>query len=99
MSRRATYQFGTSLPRGERGSVDAGLGKIDGVGAVGRSVLANDWAARGCYGTLGHRGASIGHLGTRHVRERAVAQCDGDLFGPAKVGKARGRRVAADSFN
>ena len=40
MSRRATYQFGTSLPRGERGSVDAGLGKIDGVGAPGRSVLA-----------------------------------------------------------
>ena len=40
MGRRATYQFGTSLPRGERGSVDAGLGKIDGVGAPGRSVMA-----------------------------------------------------------
>jgi len=40
MNRRATYQFGTSLPRGERGSVDAGLGKIDGVGLPGRSVLA-----------------------------------------------------------
>ncbi len=40
MARRATYQFGTSLPRGERGAVDAGLGKIDGVGVPGRSVLA-----------------------------------------------------------
>lgn len=40
MSRRAAYQFGASLPRGERGSVDAGLGKIDGVGAPGRSVVA-----------------------------------------------------------
>lgn len=40
MGRRATYQFGTSLPRGERGAVDAGLGKIDGVGALGRSVMA-----------------------------------------------------------
>ncbi len=39
MSRRAVYQFGVSLPRGERGSVDAGLGKIDGVGGPGRSVL------------------------------------------------------------
>jgi alkyl sulfatase BDS1-like metallo-beta-lactamase superfamily hydrolase len=28
------------LPRGERGSVDAGLGKVDGVGGPGRSVLA-----------------------------------------------------------
>jgi alkyl sulfatase BDS1-like metallo-beta-lactamase superfamily hydrolase len=40
MGRRAIYQFGASLPRGERGSVDAGLGKIDGVGALGRSVMA-----------------------------------------------------------
>lgn len=40
MGRRAIYQFGISLPRGERGSVDAGLGKIDGVGAPGRSVMA-----------------------------------------------------------
>jgi len=40
MGRRATYQFGISLPRGERGSVDAGLGKIDGVGGPGRSVMA-----------------------------------------------------------
>ena len=39
MSRRAAYQFGASLPRGERGSVDAGLGKVDGVGGPGRSVL------------------------------------------------------------
>ena len=40
MGRRATYQFGPSLPRGPLGSVDAGLGKIDGVGAPGRSVVA-----------------------------------------------------------
>ena len=40
MSRRAAYQFGTSLPRGERGAVDAGLGKIDGIGAIGRSLIA-----------------------------------------------------------
>ena len=40
MSRRAAYQFGASLPRGERGSVDAGLGKVDGIGGPGRSVLA-----------------------------------------------------------
>ncbi len=40
MSRRAAYQFGTPLPRGPRASVDAGLGKIDGVGAPGRSVIA-----------------------------------------------------------
>jgi alkyl sulfatase BDS1-like metallo-beta-lactamase superfamily hydrolase len=40
MSRRAAYQFGASLPRDERGSVDAGLGKIDGIGPPGRSVLA-----------------------------------------------------------
>ncbi len=40
MGRRATYQFGPSLPRGPRGSVDAGLGKIDGVGAPGRSIVA-----------------------------------------------------------
>lgn len=40
MGRRAAYQFGTPLPRGPRGAVDAGLGKIDGVGAPGRSVIA-----------------------------------------------------------
>ena len=40
MGRRAAYQFGTPLPRGVRGSVDAGLGKIDGLGAPGRSVIA-----------------------------------------------------------
>ena len=40
MSRRAAYQFGAPLPRGPRGSVDAGLGKIDSVGAPGRSLLA-----------------------------------------------------------
>jgi alkyl sulfatase BDS1-like metallo-beta-lactamase superfamily hydrolase len=40
MGRRATYQFGTPLPRGPRGSVDAGLGKIDGIGAPARSVIA-----------------------------------------------------------
>ncbi len=40
MGRRAAYQFGTPLPRGPRGSVDAGLGKIDGLGAPARSVIA-----------------------------------------------------------
>lgn len=40
MGRRAAYQFGTPLPRGARGSVDAGLGKIDGLGAPGRSIIA-----------------------------------------------------------
>lgn len=40
MSRRAAYQFGAPLPRGPRGSVDAGLGKIDSVGAPGRSLVA-----------------------------------------------------------
>ena len=40
MGRRAAYQFGTPLPRGPRGSVDAGLGKVDGLGAPARSVIA-----------------------------------------------------------
>ena len=39
MSRRAAYQFGAPLPRGPRGTVDAGLGKIDSVGAPGRSIV------------------------------------------------------------
>jgi alkyl sulfatase BDS1-like metallo-beta-lactamase superfamily hydrolase len=33
MARRGQYQFGISLPRGERGNVDAGLGKYDNRGA------------------------------------------------------------------
>ena len=40
MSRRAQYQFGGPLPRGERGNVDAGLGKNDSRGAGGRGILA-----------------------------------------------------------
>ena len=36
MGRRAQYQFGGPLPRGERGNVDAGLGKNDSRGAPGR---------------------------------------------------------------
>jgi alkyl sulfatase BDS1-like metallo-beta-lactamase superfamily hydrolase len=40
MGRRAQYQFGSPLPRGERGNVDAGLGKIDSRGRPGRSVIA-----------------------------------------------------------
>jgi len=35
MSRRAQFQFGTPLPRGDRGNVDAGLGKMDSRGAPG----------------------------------------------------------------
>lgn len=38
MGRRAAYQFGMPLPRGPRGTVDAGLGKIDSVGTAGRSM-------------------------------------------------------------
>jgi alkyl sulfatase BDS1-like metallo-beta-lactamase superfamily hydrolase len=34
MSRRAQYQFGTQLPRGERGQVDAGLGKAVSTGTI-----------------------------------------------------------------
>ena len=34
MSRRALYQFGVLLPRGERGQVDAGLGKTVSTGTV-----------------------------------------------------------------
>jgi alkyl sulfatase BDS1-like metallo-beta-lactamase superfamily hydrolase len=34
MSRRAQYQFGTLLPRGERGQVDAGLGKAVSTGTI-----------------------------------------------------------------
>jgi len=34
MSRRAEYQFGIKLPRGERGQVDVGLGKTVGAGHV-----------------------------------------------------------------
>ncbi len=41
MSRRAQYQFGAFLPRGERGQVDAGLGK-----ALARGGLT--LAARPC---------------------------------------------------
>jgi alkyl sulfatase BDS1-like metallo-beta-lactamase superfamily hydrolase len=40
MARRAQYQFGTPLPRGARGNVDAGLGKNDSRGAAGRSLIA-----------------------------------------------------------
>jgi len=40
MSRRANYQFGVTLPRGERGNVDAGLGKWDSRGAPGNSLIA-----------------------------------------------------------
>lgn len=40
MSRRAEYQFGGPLPRGERGNVDAGLGKNDSRGVGGRGILA-----------------------------------------------------------
>ncbi|HMD48293.1 MAG TPA: alkyl sulfatase dimerization domain-containing protein, partial [Bryobacteraceae bacterium] len=40
MSRRGQYQFGTPLPRGERGNVDAGLGKMDSRGAAGGGVIA-----------------------------------------------------------
>lgn len=39
MGRRAAYQFGTPLPRGPRGTVDAGLGKIDSAGPGGRSMV------------------------------------------------------------
>ena len=34
MSRRALYQFGPLLPRGEKGQVDAGLGKTISIGTV-----------------------------------------------------------------
>jgi alkyl sulfatase BDS1-like metallo-beta-lactamase superfamily hydrolase len=37
MSRRAQYQFGGPLPRGERGFVDAGLGKDGAASTEGRS--------------------------------------------------------------
>lgn len=40
MGRRAQYQFGNPLPRGPRGNVDAGLGKIDSRGFPGRSIIA-----------------------------------------------------------
>ena len=41
MGRRGQYQFGTPLPRGERGNVDAGLGKMDSRGPTGGgSVIA-----------------------------------------------------------
>ncbi len=35
MSRRATYQYGPFLPRGEQGQIDAGLGKTTPIGSVG----------------------------------------------------------------
>ena len=40
MGRRAQYQFGVPLPRGERGNVDAGLGKMDSRGVPGSSLIA-----------------------------------------------------------
>jgi len=40
MGRRAMYQFGAPLPRGAKGNVDAGLGKIDSRGFPGRSFIA-----------------------------------------------------------
>ena len=40
MARRVQYQFGSPLPRGARGNVDAGLGKNDSRGAGGRSLIA-----------------------------------------------------------
>jgi alkyl sulfatase BDS1-like metallo-beta-lactamase superfamily hydrolase len=39
-ARRAQYQFGARLPLGERGNVDAGLGKNDSRGARGGSIVA-----------------------------------------------------------
>ena len=38
-SRRAQYQFGTPLPRGERGTVDYGIGKIESRGPSGGGSL------------------------------------------------------------
>jgi alkyl sulfatase BDS1-like metallo-beta-lactamase superfamily hydrolase len=40
MMRRAQYQFGFALPRGPRGNVDGGLGKIDSRGVPGQSIIA-----------------------------------------------------------
>jgi alkyl sulfatase BDS1-like metallo-beta-lactamase superfamily hydrolase len=40
MSRRAQYQFGTPLPKGERGNVDAGLGKLESRGTVAGGAAA-----------------------------------------------------------
>ena len=34
MSRRGIYQFGVELPKGEKGQIDAGIGKIQSIGTV-----------------------------------------------------------------
>lgn len=39
MGRRAQYQFGMPLPRGDRGTVDAGLGKIDSRGLLAAGLV------------------------------------------------------------
>jgi alkyl sulfatase BDS1-like metallo-beta-lactamase superfamily hydrolase len=50
MSRRAQYQFGTPLPRGERGNVDAGLGKMESrgtsAGGTGAIIMPTDTIQR-----------------------------------------------------
>jgi alkyl sulfatase BDS1-like metallo-beta-lactamase superfamily hydrolase len=50
MSRRAQYQFGTPLPRGERGNVDAGLGKMESRGnaasGAGTIIMPTDTIER-----------------------------------------------------
>lgn len=45
MARRAHYQFGRSLPKGERGLVDAGLGKTASTGAI-TLIAPTDYISR-----------------------------------------------------
>ena len=62
MSRRAIYMYGALLPKGERGQVDAGLGKTVSLGTV----------------TLIPPTDSIGRTGERrHDRRRRVRVSDG----------------------
>jgi linear primary-alkylsulfatase len=44
MMRRAQFQFGATLPRGPRGQVDAGLGKVTSV----RGPRGGAWSSTGC---------------------------------------------------
>jgi len=47
MLRRALFQFGAMLPRGERGQVDTGLGKSVSLGTVTLKVHAGDTVSKG----------------------------------------------------
>ena len=78
MSRRAQYQFGGPLPRGERGNVDSGLGKSDSRGAGGRGILAPTDSIEQAVETHTIDGVTI----TFHLAPASEAPAEMHLFFP-----------------